>query len=229
MRTASLWLVPWLALACAAPLPSARPLGEGPLFKAEALARAKREQVLAAEAKAAPKASVGGQAPKPSGPRPATEPPPAATTAEAAKPGAPVPKTPGAKPAAVVVYAGEYIGSDTSTYKMDGMERAENDDKARTRVEGGGPEISVIFVDSGTGKDICTLKAKSAGKTATVSAGQKCWGADGAGMSGTLTRGTATFEDKKLVVDADFEIQVGGGTEAAMSGSLHYRFEGTRK
>ena len=48
MRTASLWLVPWLALACAAPLPSARPLGEGPLFKAEALARAKREQVLAA-------------------------------------------------------------------------------------------------------------------------------------------------------------------------------------
>ena len=128
-----------------------------------------------------------------------------------------------------MVYAGEYIGSDTSTYKMDGMERAENDDKARTRVEGCGPEISVIFVDSGSGKDICSLKAKTVGKTATFSAGQKCWGSDGPGMSGTLTRGTATFEDKKLVVDADFDIQVGGGSEFAMSGSLHYRFEGTRK
>ena len=48
-------------------------------------------------------------------------------------------------------------------------------------------------------------------------------------MCGPLPRGTATCEDKKLVVDADFEFQVGGGTEAAMSGSLHYRFEGTRK
>ena len=228
MRKLSLWLVPCLALACAAQLPSATPLGEGPLAKAEALAAAKAETARDAKAKGAPKPTG---APRPDAPPPpaAPTPPPPSATAEAPKPGAPAPKGPGAKPAVVVVYAGEYVGSDTSTYKMAGTERSEKDDKARTRVDGTGGEIAVSFIDSGTGKDICTLKAKTNGKTASFSAGQKCWGNDGPGMTGTLTQGTATFEDKKLTIDADFDIQVGGGSEFSMSGKLHYHFEGTRK
>ncbi|MBI3206512.1 MAG: hypothetical protein HYZ29_33555 [Myxococcales bacterium] len=227
MRKLSLWLVPWLALACAAQLPSATPLGEGPLAKAEALAAAKALAAREAKAKGKPGPPVTPPPPAPVAPPPVAPPPSA--TAEAPKPGAPAPKSPGAKPTAVVVYAGEYVGSDTSVYKMAGTERSEKDDKARTRVDGSGAEIAVSFIDSGTGKDICTLKAKTNGKTASFTAGQKCWGNDGPGMTGTLTQGTATFEDKKLTIDADFDIEVGGGESFSMSGKLHYHFEGARK
>lgn len=232
MRRQLLWLVPWLALACAPALPSATPLGEGPQVQAELAQRAKEEKALAAKAKPGAGAPApAAPAPEPVAPPPETPaPPPPKATAEAPKPEAAGAKTPGGKkPAVVVVYAGEYVGSDTSTYKMAGMERDEKDDKARTRVEGAGPEISVSFIDSGTGKDICTLKAQMSGKTGSFAAGQKCWGSDGPGMTGTLTKGSASFEDKKLVIDADFDIQVGGEGDVKMSGKLHYHFEGTRK
>lgn len=226
-------VLPWLALACAPRLPSTTPLGEGPLAKAEASAKAKAEKAREAKAQGGGEAAKA-EAPAPEAPPPAPEspaaPPPPAAKAEAAKPEPAAGKpAAGKKPAVVVVYAGEYTGSDSSTYKMGGTERTEKDDKARTRVEGAGPEISVTFVDSGNGKDICTLKAQMNGKTGSFAAGQKCWGSDGPGMSGTLTRGSVTFEDKKLVVDADFDIQIGGEGDFKMSGQLHYRFEGVRK
>jgi len=220
--------VVWLAVACAPALPSTTPLGEGPLVKAEAALRAKQDKAKSAEAKK-PEAGEAPPPPVAEAPPPpkAPEPPPPAPNAEGKKP-EPAGKTPaGKKPAVAVIYAGEYIGSDTSSYKMGGMDRDEKDDKARTRVEGSGPDISVIFIDSGSGKDICTLKAQMTGKTGSFAAGQKCWG-DGPGMSGTLTRGTASFDDKKLVVDADFDLEVGQG-DMKMSGKLKYHFEGTRK
>lgn len=234
MRASSLWLIPWLALACAPRLPSTTPLGEGPLARAESQSLAKQAAELEAKAK---KESGSGapdapppetpDAPSPETPAP---PPPPKTAGETPPPEPAGAKAPaGKKPATAVVYAGEYVGSDTSTYKMEGMERDEKDDKARTRVEGAGPDISVTFIDSGSGKDICTLKAQMTGKTGSFAAGQKCWGSDGPGMTGTLTRGSASFEDKKLVIDADFDIQVGGEGDFKMSGKLHYHFEGTRK
>ncbi len=230
MRLPLLWLLPWLALACAPQLPSTAPLGDGPQVKAESLLREEQDKALAAKAKKAPAA----EAPPPETP---AEPPPEAPAAPPPTAAGETPKPepaggkapPGKKPSAAVVYAGEYVGSDTSTYKMEGMARDEKDDKARTRVEGAGPDISVTFIDSGSGKDICTLKAQMTGKTGSFAAGQKCWGSDGPGMTGTLTRGSAKFEDKKLVIEADFDLQVGGEGDFKMSGTLHYHFEGTRK
>lgn len=233
MRLPSLWLLPWLALGCAPQLPSTTPLGEGPQVKAESLLREEEDKALEAKAKKAPTAGAS-EAPPPEAPAPPPPETPAApppkTAGESPKPEPAGSKAPaGKKPATPVVYAGEYVGSDTSTYKMEGMERDEKDDKARTRVEGAGPDISVTFIDSGSGKDICTLKAQMTGKTGSFAAGQKCWGSDGPGMTGTLTRGSASFDDKKLVIDADFDIQVGGEGDFKMSGTLHYHFEGTRK
>lgn len=223
-----------LLASCATALPSATPLGEGPLVKAEAAARAR-------EAKAAPKktASAGSaRAPAPAdAPAPAPAPSPAgptpapAPTAEAPKPdgkeaGKPAAPAPGKKP--VIDYAGEYVGFDESTYKIEGNEHSQKDDKARTRVElGKDGQLAITFVDSSTGKDICTLKATPNGKTATLAAGQKCW-EEGGAMSGTLTRGTATFDGKKLTIDADFDLLM-GPPDRRMSGQLHYRFEGSKK
>jgi hypothetical protein len=219
-----------LLVGCAPALPSETPLGEGPLAKKEAEARAKAETDAAAKQQPAtvstelaatePPPAIDAPPPPP-GAEP--EPPPQPDAAGKKEPGN---KEPGKKPGAVVVYAGEYIGSDTSTYKMEGNERTEKDDKARTRVEGSGPEISVTFIDSNTGKDICTIKGKTNGKNVSFAAGQKCWG-DGPGMSGTLTSGSAKFEDKKLTIDMDFDLVMGEG-QFRMTGQLHYHFEGTR-
>lgn len=227
-----LWLIPWLALACAPALPSTTPLGEGPMVKSEQALVAKEDKARAAKAKtaSAPGAQTPAEpaAPPSAPPEEPAAPPPDKPVAEAPKPEpAGAKPQPGKKPGAVVVYAGEYVGSDTSTYKLDGRENAEKDDKARTKVDGTGPDINVTFIDSGSGKDICTLKAKMNGKTGSFAAGQKCWG-DGPGMSGTLTKGTIAFDDKKLTIDANFDIQVGEGN-FRMSGQLHYHFEGTRK
>ncbi|MBK7586421.1 MAG: hypothetical protein IPI67_40310 [Myxococcales bacterium] len=228
MRRLWFWLAPWLLFACAPALPSETPLGEGPLAKAEHAAREKSEQANLAKADSR-SAEVEPSAAAESPPDTETPPPPptAAPTAEAPPVAGEKPQ-PGKKPTLVVVYAGEYVGSDTSTYKFSGAERSEKDDKAKTRVSGAGPEISVTFIDSGNGSDICTLKAQMTGKTGSFAAGQKCWGTDGPG-TGTLTRGSAQFDDKKLIIDADFQLQMGGEGDANVSGQLHYRFEGTRK
>lgn len=228
MRPVWVVIATLVLLACAPVLPSETPLGEGPLAKKEAEARAKAEKARDASAKLSGRSSESAETPPPVEPPPSVEPPPASTgaSAEPPKPETPGKKEPGKKPALVVVYAGEYVGSDTSAYKMQGNERSEKDDKARTRIEGTAPEISVTFIDSGNGKDICTLKGKTNGKNVSFAAGQKCWG-DGPGMSGTLTQGSAKFEDKKVTIDMDFDLVIGEG-DMRMTGSLHYHFEGTR-
>ncbi len=201
-------------------------------MKKEAELREKEAKAQAASEKLAGKGAPA-EAPGDASQPPPVAPPPVSSASpptEPPKPADPTPSgkpTPGKKPSVVVVYAGEYVGSDTSLYNMSGVERSEKDDKARTRVDGSGPDISVTFIDSGSGKDICTLKAKAQGKTATFTAGQKCW-ANEPVMSGSLTKGTASFDDKKLSIDADFDLQVSEG-DTKMSGVLHYHFEGTRK
>lgn len=226
----SSWLAALVLVACATPLPSAEPLGEGPLAKAEAKERARAEAEGDAGSVVAQKPS--GK-PKPAEPKPDAAPPPTAVASATAPTDAgtpPAAKDAGAAPAPATDLAGEYVGSDVSRYKLGGMERDEKDDKARTRVAVPAPgEVAFTFLDSGTGKEICTLKATLAGKTATLTAGQKCWGTDDASMSGTLTKGSATFKDKSLVLDADFDLAVGGGGGFAMTGTLGYHFEGTRK
>jgi hypothetical protein len=204
----------------------------------------KAELLLAEqEAKSRPAKAAGGKAAaapavpsaSPDAPAEPDDAPPAHADASG-KPGvAAKGQEPGAekKPAGrtsggAVIYAGEYVGSDTSSYDLGGVKREDKDDKAKTRVDGAGPEVAVTFVDSGNGKDICTLKARMKGKSGTFAAGQKCWANDAGGMSGKLTAGSLTFDDKKLVIDADFDIEIGGG-EQQLSGSLHYHFEGTRK
>jgi hypothetical protein len=228
-----LWLsaIAVVGLACSTSLPSREPLGEGPLAKAEAVERAKAE--AEAEARAAsssgstlPDAGKAPKAPKtPSGPSPT---PTAVASAEGAEAGADAGAA-GADAAAptppVLDIAGEYVGSDISTISVAGQNQEQKDDKARTRVEVPGPgEVNFTFVASNTGTDICTLKAKLVGKTATLTPGQSCWTDDGGGTDGTLTRGTATFTDKRLVIDADFDLSLSGG----MSGSLVYHFDGTK-
>jgi len=235
MRSNWLLLLALVACSCGLALPSAEPLGTGPLARAEAVERANAEAQAEAKAKAA-EPDAGKVA------RPADHPDAGASEPVASAEGAEVSgavasdggasssaEDAGKAPSAKIVYVGEYVGSDVSTFKVGGMDREEKDDKARTRVAVPGPgELAFTFIDSSNGKDICTLTASVSGKKATLTPGQKCWGGDGEAMSGTLTRGTATFDDKKLVIDSDFDLEVGSG-EFRMSGTLGYRFEGTRK
>jgi hypothetical protein len=227
MRLAAVLLV---VSSCAPVLPSTTPLGEGPLAKAEAQAREKAER----DAEASNRRDVASASEKPSGHSPAATPPSAGKT-PAPKPETPKkPEPPAAKPdadkkpapASNVVYAGEYVGSDVTETKIMGQESSQKDDKARTRVDvAKNGELDVTFIDSSNGQDICTLHAKPDGKKATFAPGQKCWAEGDAG--GTLTSGHCEFSDKKLIVEADFDIV--GPEGSGMSGSIHYRFEGTRK
>jgi len=227
-----LWLsvIAAVGLACSTPLPSKEPLGEGPLAKAEAVERAKAEAEAEARgsAQASASASASAKAPQKKVPPPAPSAVAQSTEADAgseAGTGATAADA-GASAAAAVDVAGEYVGSDVSTISVGGQDQEQKDDKARTRVEVPGPgEVSFTFVASNTGTDICTLKAKLVGKTATLTPGQDCWSDDGGGTTGTLTRGTASFSDKRLVIDADFDLSLPGG----VSGSLVYHFDGTKK
>jgi hypothetical protein len=222
-----------LAFGCAPALPSAMPLGEGPLAKAETAAREKAEQ----DADAKKKHDVATTASAKSAAAPAPSAPPAPTAKPAAdKPEPPKPETAekadsGKAPAgAKIVYAGEYVGSDVTQTKMMGHEDSQKDDKARTRVDvASNGELDVTFIDSSNGKDICTLHAKPNGKKATFAPGQKCWGNDAGEGGGTLTKGFAEFQDKTLIVETDFDLEIPGPDDASLSGTIHYRFEGTRK
>lgn len=224
-----------LPIACASPLPSAEPLGEGPLARAEAKEREKAEAEAEARAKNGPEGSDAGT--------PSSEPGATTESVAAAAPTVAPPESPsevdagsaaagtdaGSSGAPLANYAGEYVGSDVSSYDMGGMKRDEKDDKARTRVDQpSSTRVSFTFIDSGTGKDICTLSASLAGKTATLTPGQKCWGSESESMSGTLTTGTAKFSDKRVVIDASFDLTV-GSDEFKMTGKLDYHFDGTKK
>ncbi len=226
----------WLLLfaSCGAPLPSTTPLGEGPLVAVEAKRRAKEEEALrdkraSSDAGARPASSSEKSAS--ATPPPAGEPDAAAAEAD----GGTQPSTADAgssKPATgPLVLAGLYVGHDESIFRLSGMpERNEKDPNAKTRVvDKPDGSLDLIAIDSSNGKDICTLHATPNGKdrkSFTVTAGQHCF-ESGAGMSATLTKGSAKLDSGKLTLDLFFDLEV-GNQDFQLSGTLEYHFEGDK-
>ncbi len=227
-----------VAQSCAGPLPSTAPLGLGPLAKAEAAEREKRE----AEREAA--LASGGSGSDASTPKPpgasgksasgtgssdagaATD---AGAKTAAAEAGA---DTPDKAPAGKVVFAGVYVGEDTSLFKLSGLpDRSEADSNAKTRVEDRADgNVNIIPVDSSNGKDICSLEAvvkDKAKKLFEIKRGQRCFEPEQGGMSGTIRKGSAKFDGDKLTFDVVLALEINtAGTQ--LTGSLDYHFEGTR-
>ncbi len=229
-----------IAQSCAGPLPSTAPLGLGPLAKAEAVERekreAEREAALAsgdAGADAAgPKApgAASGTASGAGGADPgAGSDAGAATAAAAAEAGT---DTSDKAPAAKAVFAGVYVGEDTSLFKLSGLpDRSEADSNAKTRVEDRADgNVNIIPVDSSNGKDICTLEAVVKDKTKKlfeIKRGQSCFEPEQGGMSGTIRKGSAKFDGDKLTFDVVLALEI-NTPSTQLTGTLEYHFEGTR-
>jgi hypothetical protein len=154
-------------------------------------------------------------------------PPPDAAVAE--KPAA---TDAGAAPASdagsAAKWAGEYVGSDLTTTRFEGMpERVQPDDKARTRVEEPKPgQVVLIVVDSSNGSPLCSLNADATGSTATIHADQSCFGSEG--MTATVVEGQAKLEGDRLVFDVQITVEVDAG-DVSMDGEIAYHFDGKRR
>ena len=153
--------------------------------------------------------------------------PPDAGVAEKAEPadaGAPTTSSAGA----VAKWAGEYVGSDLTTTRFEGMpERVQPDDKARTRVEEPKPgEVVLVVVDSSNGNPLCSLNADATLGKATIRADQSCFGSEG--MTATVVEGDAKLEGDRLVFDVQIAVEVDAG-DVSMSGEIAYHFDGKRR
>ncbi len=97
-------------------------------------------------------------------------------------------------------WAGEYVGSDLTTARFEGMpERVQPDDKARTRVEEPKPgQVVLIVVDSSNGSPLCSLNADATGSTATIHADQSCFGSGGHDRDGSRRPGQARRRPARL-------------------------------
>jgi hypothetical protein len=216
-----------VGVACSPALPSAEPLGSGPLADlGDAAPVAKTSSDASAEAQA-----------------PSVEPPPpeapaavASSDAGAAPDASPTSEPSGTKdggasaPAATASVAGEYLGWDTTTYKVANLpETPQKDTNARTRVvKGAGDAIEIVIVSSSDGKDLCSLKGKLKAGNVTLDKGQHCFEEGGGMMTATLRKGTGKFSGKQLVLDMEFDLEVDTGQDR-MKGEIIYHFEGTRK
>lgn len=153
--------------------------------------------------------------------------PPDAAVAEKSEPadaGAPTTGNAGA----VAKWAGEYVGSDLTTTRFEGMpERVQPDDKARTRVEEPKPgEVVLVVVDSSNGTPLCSLNADATGAKATIRADQSCFGSEG--MTATVVEGDAKLEGDRLVFDVQIAVEVDAG-DVSMDGEIAYHFDGKRR
>jgi hypothetical protein len=145
-----------------------------------------------------------------------------------------LPASGGAKPESgpIADPSGDYRGDDVSTYRLSGLpDKTEKDPNARVNVrKAGDKKLDFALVDSSNGKDICTLAGTLDGRTATITIGQSCFEQDTgvASATATVTRGTATFENTRLVIDLmlDFELRLGDDEHA---GTLEYHFDGSRR
>ncbi len=167
-----------------------------------------------AEVKAPPKVADAG-------------PPPDAAVAEKSEPtdaGAPT----GSDAGAVAKWAGEYVGSDLTTTRFEGMpERVQPDDKARTKVEEPkAGHVVLIVVDSSNGTPLCSLDADATGTTATIRADQSCFASEG--MTASVTDGNARLEGDRLIFDVQIAVEVDAG-DVSMSGEIAYHFDGKRR
>jgi hypothetical protein len=127
--------------------------------------------------------------------------------------------------------AGVYDGSDETRYVLDGApERTEKDPNARTRVDFAEHAVSFTLVDSSNGNDICTLRGVEGPAAVTIEPEQECFSQQSVAMStkGVVKKGTATFAGSKLTLslELDFELHA---SDQALSGKVHYRFEGQRQ
>jgi hypothetical protein len=217
--------------------PSRAPLGVGPLPKgaklaAELRADARRAALLRQRSSAGAKTAAdsdGAESPKPALP---VAPPAAVAKTDAHPVGA------GGATSAVVPpdASGEYRGDDVSAYHLEGMpDRTEKDPNARINVRREkDKDLAFVLVDSSNGKDICTLTGTITdtpdGQKTTLAAGQACFEQDSdvASATATVTRGTATFDKTRLVLDMTlaFELRLGDEEHA---GTLDYHFDGTKR
>lgn len=213
------------------PLPSREPLGVGALPPGAKLASELRKEARhkkhhpADEPRRQAAASAKQPAPEP---KPAESGPSPPAPMAKADTGAPVAKAEGK----IADPSGDYRGDDVSAYRLSGLpDRTEKDPNARVNVRAAGDKkFDFALVDSSNGKDICVLRGTLEGRTATIENGQSCFEQDttAASASATVTRGTATFENERLVLDLtlDFELLLGDDEHA---GTLEYHFDGTRR
>lgn len=226
-------------LACQQP-PSDTPLAVGPLARAEASARAaaKKRRIEAEHAEAQRSRQQAIATWQPSEPRDNSEPTEHAWSAqedeneEADEEAEEIGSADAGPPLAVADLAGEYLGKDSSVYRLEGLpERREDDPNARTRVEAGDDDaLTLVIVDSSSGNDLCAVEAKLKGRVARVEAGQTCFDAENGPVSttGKVASGKARFPaEGRLILDLqlDFEMRAG---DRAFSGKVKYHFDGKR-
>jgi hypothetical protein len=154
------------------------------------------------------------------------------STSASSHPSTSTPATSPPKSAALAAFVGEFAGEDVATYRISGLpDRTERDPKARITVKtSDGGDLLFVLIDSSNGKEICTLSGTPKDSSATIAAGQKCFEQnEGEASAGaTVTKGTATMENKKLLFELalDFEMTTEG---RSLRGSLDYHFEGKRQ
>jgi len=214
-----------LVVACRA-LPSAVPLSNtGGVLEDTGTDRDRRSEtaLTAGPLSTEPKASLPA-------PRTAALPQEAPADAGVAPP--PVAAADGGAP--VVTWAGEYYGSDRLARHFEGEpDDVELDDKAHTRVETTSSNALVItIVNSASGEVICALNATVQGGTATLDAGQSCFGDEGS--TATVTDGRATLTADRLVLDFDGTVVASTGDDDGTDDDtiefhLDYHFDGRRR
>jgi hypothetical protein len=237
MRAWLLWTAVLVLHCCGFPLPSTTPLGSGPLAEPET------EDELVAVARAAakptppaPPADAGSTEPGDAVPdqSASAQPAPQDAAAEVAEPKDGEPnshESSSSAPDQPVAFAGEYLGNDVTTIRIDGMpERSAPDPQARIEVvRQSDTKVKIIIIYTPTGDPFCTLEAQVKGNVATITAGQTCPDQSGGSpFSGTVTSGTAKLKGQRLTVDleADIELETGDGHA---TGTLVYHFEGERQ
>jgi hypothetical protein len=235
--TLAILCVAALAFGCTRAEPSLVPLGDGPLSLAEREAEATRPVARSASSQQEPehsphpssrddvpatnRASVQSAAPDRSTSHDAGSP----SESEAS------PKDRGSQTNVVSLddWPGIYRGDDTTIFRMrEQPERRFDDPKAKIRVERGSRNhLTLAFVDSSNGKDICNLAAVADAGTATIEAGQSCFLDPDESMTVRSRPGKATRKDRGLVVDLTLDTTLDTET-GQVDGTIEYHFEGQR-
>lgn len=215
-------------LGCEHPLPSAVPLGTGPLAgEPVSVSAAPRQNLGAITRQDEPDSDDSTddsdkpaqedkkqEAPNVSdAKKPASTDEKAADAGTHAKPEIQAPKT---------EVAGRYEGNDVTIIRWDGApEQREDDPNAKTDVAETKQGVDITIVNSRTLEPICTLHASRSGSQAVLDSGQPCFGF-------SVQNGTGTFASKRL----RFEMQLEGDGQTDQGkrhATVEYRFEGERK
>jgi hypothetical protein len=125
-------------------------------------------------------------------------------------------------------WVGEYRGTDHVTIHLPGVPKTTADDpKARARVaDARAGSFSVAVLDSSNGSELCVLVGTRTGSRVQFEPGQACFDdVLGFDASTELKHGYAALTDDQLTIDFEVTIEA---LDADVTGSLLYRFEGTR-